>query len=90
VEAALIYEAGMDKKLDGVVVVWCTPEQQIERLIVRGLSEEEAHRRIAAQLPMEEKLQRATEKIDCSGTLEATRHQVEELATKIRVARPML
>ena len=88
VEAALIIEAGLDKKLDGVVVVWCEPEQQLTRLLERGLSEEEALRRIDSQLPMEEKLLHATEKIDCSGTLPHTRKQVEELATKLRAVRP--
>jgi dephospho-CoA kinase len=88
VEAALIIEAGLDKKLDGVVVVWCEAEHQLERLVARGLSEEEARRRINSQLPMEEKLLRATEKIDCSGTLAHTRQQVEELATKLRAVRP--
>jgi len=84
VEAALIIESGIHKKLDGLVVAWCTPEQQLERLLARGLRETEAHRRIAAQLPVEEKLRLATEKIDCSGTLEETRHQVEALASKLR------
>jgi len=84
VEAALLIESGIDKKLDGLVVAWCTPEQQLERLVARGLSETEALRRIAAQLPVEEKLRLATEKIDCSGTLEETRHQVEALASKLR------
>jgi dephospho-CoA kinase len=88
VEAALILEAGLDKKLDGVVVVWCRPQQQIERLISRGMSEEQARRRIAAQLPIEEKLRRATHKIDCSGSLAETRRQVEQLATKLVPARP--
>ena len=32
VEAALLVEAGYDKKLDCLVVTWCTPEQQIARL----------------------------------------------------------
>src|ERR1700736_282429 len=73
VEAALIIEAGLDKKLDGVVVVWCQPAQQIARLVSRGFSEEQARRRIAAQLPVEEKLAHATEKIDCSGALSHTR-----------------
>ena len=84
VEAALLIESGIHKKLDGLVVAWCTPEQQLERLLARGLRETEAHRRIAAQLPVEEKLRLATEKIDCSGTLEETRHQVEALASKLR------
>jgi dephospho-CoA kinase len=88
VEAALIIEAGLDKKLDGVVVVWCEADQQLERLLARGLSEEEAQRRIASQLPLKKKLLRATEKIDCSGTLAHTRKQVEELATKLRSLRP--
>jgi dephospho-CoA kinase len=84
VEAALLIESGIHKKLDGLVVAWCAPEQQLERLLARGLSEAEARRRIAAQLPVEEKLRLATEKIDCSGSLEETRRQVEALATKLR------
>jgi dephospho-CoA kinase len=84
VEAALLVEAGYQKNLDGLVVAWCRPEQQLERLLARGLSEVEARRRIAAQMPAEEKLKFATEKIDCSGTLEETRQQVEELAKRLR------
>lgn len=84
VEAALLVEAGYQKKLDGLVVVWCRPEQQVERLRARGLSEEEARRRIGAQMPAEEKLKFATGKIDCSGSLKETRKQVEELAAKLR------
>jgi dephospho-CoA kinase len=84
VEAALLVEAGYQKKLDGLVVAWCRPGQQMERLLTRGLSEAEARRRIAAQMPAEEKLKYATEKIDCSGSLEETRRQVEELGKKLR------
>lgn len=84
VEAALLVEAGYQKNLDGLVVAWCKPEQQVERLIARGLSEVEARRRIASQMPVEEKLKFATVKIDCSGTLEETRRQVEELAKGLR------
>jgi len=84
VEAALLIESGIHEKLDGLVVAWCAPEQQLKRLLARGLSETEARRRIAAQLPVEEKLRLATEKIDCSGSIEETRRQVEALATKLR------
>lgn len=84
VEAALLVEAGYHKNLDGLVVTWCRSEQQLERLRARGLTQEEARQRIAAQLPIEEKLRYATEKIDCSGTLEETRLQVEALAKKLR------
>jgi dephospho-CoA kinase len=86
VEAALLVEAGYQKYLDGLVVTWCEPEQQLERLRARGLSDEEARNRIAAQLPVEEKLKLATERIDCSGSLEDTRAQVHALAEKLRRA----
>ena len=88
VEAALLVESGIHKKLDGLVVVWCRPEQQLERLLARGLSQTEARHRIGAQLPVEEKLRLATEKIDCSGSLEETSRQVEALAGKLRRAQP--
>lgn len=84
IEAALLVEAGYRKHLDGLVVTWCRPEQQLERLRSRGLSDEDARRRIAAQLPVDEKLRHATEKIDTSGTIEDTRRQVEALAAKLR------
>ena len=84
VEAALLVEAGIAAKLDGLVVAFCRPEQQLERLRARGMSEEEALRRMAAQMPVGEKLKYATEKIDCSGTMEETRAQVKALAEKLR------
>jgi dephospho-CoA kinase len=84
VEAALLVEAGYHKDLDGLVITWCRPEQQLERLRARGFSDEEARRRIAAQLPVADKLRYATEKIDCSGSLEDTRKQVEGLAAKLQ------
>jgi len=84
VEAALVFEAGLHKLLDGVVVAWCVPQQQIARLMKRGLSEAEALKRMAMQMPAEEKLVLATEKIDCSGSIEETRRQVDALAAKLR------
>jgi len=88
VEAALIFEAGLHKQLDGVVVAWCLPEQQLARLIERGMSKAEARQRIAMQMPVAEKLALATEKIDCSGSMEETRRQVDALAAKLRAATP--
>jgi dephospho-CoA kinase len=84
VEAALLVEAGIAPKLDGLVVAYCSPEQQLARLRARGMSEIEAKRRLAAQLPVQEKLRYATESINCSGTLEQTRAQVQTLAAKLR------
>ena len=86
VEAALIFEAGLDKRLDGVVVAWCLPEQQLARLMERGMSEAEARQRIDAQMPVQKKLALAAEIIDCSGSMEETRSQVDALAAKLRAA----
>jgi dephospho-CoA kinase len=91
VEAALLVEAGAHNRLDRLVVVWCRPEQQIERLLERGMSAEEAQRRIASQMPLEEKRRLAEFQIDCSGTIEDTRQQVERLAAQLRqLARLMI
>jgi dephospho-CoA kinase len=87
VEAALLLEAGYADRLNGLVVVYCKPEQQVERLLARGMSEAEARQRIGAQMPAEEKLRYATDKIDCSGTMEQTWEQVKELAERIRKSR---
>ncbi|HVA93699.1 MAG TPA: dephospho-CoA kinase [Candidatus Dormibacteraeota bacterium] len=88
VEAALLIEAGYAKKLDCLVVTWCTPEQQMARLTQpgagRGLTIEQARQRIAAQMPAEEKRHMADEEIDCSGTLEHTREQVKALFARLK------
>ena len=78
VVAALHIETGYYKTFDRLAVAWCRPEQQLERLIKRGLTPEQAEKRIASQMPMEEKRQLADDQIDCSGTLEETTRQVDE------------
>jgi dephospho-CoA kinase len=84
VEAALLIEAGYHKRFDRLIVVWCRPEQQRERLLGRGLSQAQAEQRIAAQMPIEQKRRLATDEIDCSGSLKQTRQQVEQLAAKLK------
>jgi dephospho-CoA kinase len=83
VEAALIIEAGYNKELDRVIVCWCPPEQQLQRLVERGLMAEQARLRIAAQMPMEEKRRLGDETIDCSGSLEETERQVMEVVKRL-------
>ncbi len=84
VEAALILEASMVENLDRLVVVTCRPEQRIERWARRLKVDEETARRevarrMAAQLPDEEKVRAADYVIDNSGSLDETRRQVEEV-----------
>lgn len=84
VEAALLIEASYHDYLDRLIVVWCTPEQQVERLLARGMSRGDAESRIAAQMQGEQKRRLADDEIDCSGTLEQTRQQVEALVEKLK------
>ena len=76
----LLYEVGRDREFDRVIVVACDPATQIQRVIKRDqLSEAEARQRVAAQLPIEEKVRRADYVIRTSGPFEATDQQVTEV-----------
>jgi dephospho-CoA kinase len=84
VEAALILEAGTGSRFDYLIVVTCDPEQRILRFARRlGISEDAARaevtRRMAAQIPDEEKIKAADFVIDNSGSLDATERQVEQV-----------
>lgn len=89
VEAALIVEAGVARRFDKLVVVTSTPEQRIERFAARspdadkGAARREARRRLAAQLPDEEKIKVADYVIDNSGSLAATEQQVEKVFAEL-------
>jgi len=85
VEAALIYETGLDKQFAKVLVAWCAPEQQMERLTAKGgITRAEAEQRAAAQMPLEEKRRRADYVVDCSGSKETTRRQVAALYPELQ------
>jgi dephospho-CoA kinase len=84
VEAPLLVEAGYHRAFDRLVVVWCRPEQQIDRLVARGMDPGEAKRRIVAQMPAEEKRRMADDVIDNSGTVAETRKQVAALVEKLQ------
>lgn len=85
VEAALILEAGVNGRFDKLIVVTCPREQKIERFAQRAAAQgmdvdaarAEAERRIAAQMPDEDKIKAADYVIDNSGTLTATQTQVD-------------
>ncbi len=89
VEAALILEAGAGDRFDRLIVVTCHPEQRISRFALRlGISEDvaraEVTRRMAAQIPDEEKIKAADFVIDNSGSLEATERQVQKVFAALR------
>ena len=79
----LLYETHREGDFDAVVVTTCKADQQLERLTARGMSEEQARLRVAAQIPTEEKALRADYVISTNGTKEETREQVDELLAKL-------
>jgi len=83
-DAALILEAGAKELFDRVVVCWCLPQQQIKRLMARGLTLDDAQKRIASQMPIDEKRKLADDVIDCSATIAETEHQVDALVLKLK------
>ncbi|CAC5381495.1 unnamed protein product [Mytilus coruscus] len=68
-----------------IVVVSCSEEQQIERLMKRNtLSEKEADQRISSQMSLAEKRRQATYIIDNNADIEYTRQQVKNLHQKLK------
>jgi dephospho-CoA kinase len=79
----LLFEAGWTKGWDAVICV-TAPEEIFQRLKKRGLSKEDARKRIAAQMPQAEKATRADFVIENSGTTEVLRNRIVGLVEKIR------
>ena len=85
VESAILFEAGQNRRFDKIVVVWCLPEQQIERCLARfKLPVADIERRMAAQLPGEEKKRLADFVIDTSKSLGETERQVKETFAELQ------
>lgn len=90
VEAALIFEAGVEDRFDKIMVVTCKPEQKVTRYAERtGRNEADARadvdRRTRAQISDEEKARRADFVIDNSGSVEETRHEVQRIYAELKV-----
>jgi len=84
VDAALMVETGSYRKYDFVVVVYCYPQVQLQRVMARDrLSEEEALQRIQSQMPLLEKIKYADYVIENSGRLSETNEQVKHTFTEL-------
>ena len=80
----LLIEAGMQKLVDHILLVYVPQEIQLARLQQRdGLSLTDAQMRIRAQMPIGEKKKHAHTVIDNSGTLAKTSEQVDHFWQKI-------
>jgi len=89
IEAALIVEAGLTDHFDKIILVTCRTEQRAERLASRlnsdiDTAQREVTRRMAAQLPDNEKAMVADFVVDNSGTQSETEQQVEQILRELR------
>ena len=85
VDVPLLIELNMQYRFHKIVVVYISPEKQIERLIKRdGITREEAENILKAQLPIDEKVGYADFVINNEGSVEETRKQVIELWENLR------
>jgi dephospho-CoA kinase len=85
VDATLMIEIGTYKTYDKVVVVFCPPEIQRQRLRLRStLTDQQIESRIESQMPMAEKVKYADYVVDNSGSLDRTREQVQEIYQQLR------
>lgn len=86
-DAALLVENRIHERMDEVIVVHVPRAVQLDRLMSRdGLSPEQAEARLAAQMPLDDKVPLATYVVDNSGSIDATRAQVVALWEKLRGA----
>ena len=80
----LLFELQYEDWFDQIWLVDVTVETQLSRLMTRNaLSQEEAEKRIAAQLSLREKRKRADVLIDNNGSLEETRQQIRDALQKL-------
>ncbi|WP_353854980.1 dephospho-CoA kinase [Bacillus sp. Bos-x628] len=76
----LLFESELEGLVDRIIVVYTTPELQLSRLMNRnGLHEEEALKRIHAQMPLEEKCKKADRVIENTKDLAYTRKQLQNI-----------
>ena len=87
IDAALMIESGGFRRFDKLIVVWCEPDLQLQRLMSRnGLSEADAAKRIKSQMPQDEKKKHADYLIDTSKGFEDTRRQTAEVLDRLKLS----
>jgi dephospho-CoA kinase len=85
-EVPLLFEAGVDKRVDEIIVVTADRETQIVRLTKRnGLSRTEALRRIRSQMPLAKKIQQADHVLNGTLPRPSLRKQVGQLFKSLRL-----
>lgn len=85
-DVPLLFEAGIDRRVDKTIVVTADQNTQIARLRKRnGLSRAEAFRRIRSQMPLREKVRRADYVLDGASSRAKLNAQVRSLHADFRI-----
>ena len=86
-ESPLLFEAGVEDRVDAVLVVTTSRKNQIERLLRRpGMTRAKAEAMIDSQMSQEEKAARADYVIESSGTREELESKVRHLFNELTEA----
>ncbi len=84
VDAPLLIETGLDRDMDQIWMVGAPEEICLERLAHRGISPSEARKRMARQMPVEQKARLAHVIIDNSGSWSETTRQINRALEEIQ------
>lgn len=82
-EAALIYEANMEELFDAVLLITAPESLRVKRVVQRdGASEQDVSKRIASQIPEEDKMKRAAYIINNDGSEEKLKAEAHSILQK--------
>ena len=79
----LLFETRAESHFDKIICAACSAVVQRERLVVRGWTPEQIEQRIAAQLPVDQKIARADFVVWTDGVLGAHAQQIERILAKL-------
>lgn len=84
-DVPLLFESGMDKMCDKIILVFTDKDIQIKRMLERdGITEELAEKIINSQMSLEEKLNKSQIHLENNGTLEDLREKSETIYRELK------
>jgi len=85
VEAPVIFERGYQNRFDKIITVFASEDIAVSRLKEKGISGDEAKKRLKSQFPIEMKINKSDFSIDNNKDLENTKRLVEEIYKELGV-----
>ena len=79
----LLFETRAESHFDKIICVACSAAAQHERLLARGWTPEQIEQRIAAQMPVEQKIARADFVVWTDGALDAHAQQIKRILNRL-------